>query len=131
MEKNESRFIKLTSMLIRLTQQGLINWEYHSDVNNYPKFIVEFEGQYLCIAKRNIRVENYDEMKKYDSNFFAAYLSNSFPMTLIKAELEITNKRGNLIWAFPYNTGLEDLYEIVQLNVANLDGLMNKIMNIN
>lgn len=130
MNYEKKEFYKAASVLIKLTQQKAIKWKYLTDVNGVPRFITEFDGQYLCVSQKEWQITNNEELENYKNNLERSnrYIpSYNLPFRAIRSTLDVTNEKGNLIWSFPYNPGIDDLFEIVQLSVANITELFNKI----
>jgi hypothetical protein len=131
---NETNYFQFISMLIKLTQNKRIVWKFLSPRHDNPSFICDLDNQYLCIGIREFKITSpFDEErfeKEFGGNIFYKSFGVNYPYTERRTTLEITNEKGNLIWRIPYNNGMDDLYEIVQNSVADVNGIMNKIMSL-
>lgn len=118
----KAKAVKLVAKLNRLTQEGTITWDQgspHPSVTKGSNDVVQLE--YTTQYKdKNFRLylskyQNY--MEEYDKFYWDE-----------ATVLEICNEDGVAIWTCPRVNGLWDLFQSVQYQAANVEEILNDIL---
>lgn len=116
MPDEKNRAVKAVTKLIKLTQAGDLEWEpmYASDAGLKGRAV----GDSFVYA-----AEHLDRMLR---------LYRSVPDTEWGEPpivLEIVSFDMNLLWRFPYIEALEDLYQAVMYQTANVEGYLEDLLD--
>ena len=128
----ENKWVEAVSKLIQLTQQGQLDWNV---VRSGESMIPNEEGVRLAFVtvyqERLLRI--YSKTVE-GSSLPVQMLSVSStgvdvrPQEIDRVVLEIIDDEGNSLWQFPYTDALDDLYKAVRYQAAEVDELLDDLL---
>lgn len=134
----KKKWIEAVSKLIQLTQKGELSWDVvRGDEALVPVvdgvelvFVTDFRGRTLRLYKRTKQVEGPEagDLVVGSSAWQALPISRDYPFQVERVVLEFVDNLGNSLWKFPYTDALDDLYEAVEYQVAEVDEFLNELL---
>ena len=141
MATEKDKVIKFVAKLIELTQDGKVVWstiEPRRTLKSHPDYPVDLV--YVTEYKEK-RLGLYRQRADYVT--LGSLLSGSFGTTgysgfsgtspqrnsRIGTILEMVDYSGNCLWTFPEVSGLQDLYDAVQYQVAGVKNYLDSVIS--
>ena len=129
---SKEKWIETISKIIERTQDHSIKWEafqtsdYLDEI--YPDSYIE-ACYYAGFMNRNFSLFKREPLKKDDSGSILSSGLNIDKLQIEKIELEIKNADGVSLTKAPQLSILKDLYHVVQEQAADIDSLLEDLIN--
>jgi len=129
MTQKKDKFVEAVTKLIKLTQEGKIEWRsanlVRDDIKVESVFTAEYKDRLLRIYKYVYKVEKPSPF--YISPNIFSYKKET-PYWETSVTLEFIDRNGLSLWKFPYTNALYDLLQAVQYQVAGVDEFLDEII---
>jgi len=134
MAEEKNNWIEAISKLIKLTQEGKLQWsvavdnemsfQKTSDEKIDTVFRAYYKGRILRIYKRSY-------LAKLGLSFggFSGIKNEPKPRLYTQVVLEIIDEEGKTLWSFPKAKILKDLLTTVEFRVAGVKDFLNDLLN--
>lgn len=129
MTQKKDKFVEAVTKLIKLTQEGEIEWRsanlVRDDIKVESVFKAEYKDRLLRIYKYVYKVEKPSPVL-ISHRIFAH--KEEYPYWETSVTLELIERNGLSLWKFPYTNALYDLLQAVQYQVAGVDEFLDEII---
>ncbi len=123
MNTDKSKIQKIIYKLSKSTIEDETMWS----IDEHSKIKLSFDGEiigkiYKCDFKgKFFRIYGFT-YETYSPDFDKLYKTSGEALVLV-------DKRGELLWEFPYFNSITDLYETVKYKVAGVEDLLEDLLN--
>jgi hypothetical protein len=141
MSEERNKWIDAVAKMIKLTQDGKIEWRQYSSTADLKEdasdvieaaFISDYGGKKLRIHRRVFRDSRPTPKIIGRGSPTSIFFSESVPeMESYRASevrLEFISPNGNALWTYPNVNGLSDLLSAVQYQVAGVKDFLDEIL---
>lgn len=130
MAEKKDKFVEAVAKLIKLTQDGKIEWRsaelvVRDDFKVESVFSAAYKDKLLRIYKYVYKVEEPDPFQIAIRTFTP---EKKYPYWATSVTLEFIDIFGISLWKFPYTNAVNDLLQAVQYQVADVDEFLNEII---
>lgn len=129
MTEKKDKFVEAVTKLIKLTQEGELQWR-SGDISRYDikvesVFITEYKDRLMRLYKYVYKVQQPGPFTLTHGIFGS---KREYPYWETSVKLEFIDSNGRTVWEFPSTPALFDLLEEVQYQVAEVDEFLDDIM---
>lgn len=136
---NDTKWIEAVTKINELTQTGQLKWEARKNTQQPIKIVGGLIGHsgtfepvgtaFVALYKDKVLRISKSRFKKSDDFGLSGGLLDAYYSSNEKYLLEILDSNENELLKVPVEVGLNDLYQSIQYQIADVDGILNSLLS--